>query len=846
MTTSHTPMMQQYLRIKSGYPDMLLLYRMGDFYELFFEDAKRAAQLLDLTLTHRGQSADKPIPMAGVPYHAIENYLARLLKKGESVAICEQIGDPATSKGPVERQVTRIITPGTVTDEALLDAKKDNILLAIHQQKQNTGLAWVDLSSGRFHLLELTQEHQLNAELVRLQPAELLLQEGSPLFDQCNGLPLKMRPGWEFSLEQATQLLCEQFSVSDLSAFGQRDYPAALVAAGALISYLKITQKQSLPHITAITLENSLDYLQLDASTQRHLELFENIHGGANHSLFAVLDATACAMGSRLLKRWIGRPLRQQHIINMRQQSIQELIALQQSESLHQLLKQCCDIERIVSRIALKSARPRDLVALRSTLALLPALNHTIKNNQSTLINQLREHIHPLPLLQQLLEQAIIDNPPMLIRDGGVIATGFDEELDELRNLNTHANETLITLEQEEKKRTGLSTLKLGFNSVQGFYIELSKSQAEQAPLNYQRKQTLKNVERYITPELKSFEEKVLSAQAKALAREKWLYDNLLIELQSNIIELTHLAQAIAELDVLAALAERAQSLDWNCPKLVSDPGIDIQAGRHPVIEQLLQERFIANNIHLEPEKNILLITGPNMGGKSTYMRQTALIILLAHIGSFIPAKTATIGPIDRIFTRIGASDDLASGRSTFMVEMTETAQILRQATHESLVLIDEIGRGTSTYDGMALASASCTYLATVIKAYTLFSTHYFELTSLPQKFSCIRNIHLQATLETGKIIFLYHVEEGPANRSYGLEVAELAGIPNEVLKLAKAQLNIIQETKPVAIESRARKLPDSPILSELARIDPDRLCAKDALELIYKLKQMEAKDAVY
>ena len=844
MTTSHTPMMQQYLRIKSEYPDMLLFYRMGDFYELFFEDAKRASQLLDLTLTHRGQSADKPIPMAGLPYHAVENYLARLLKKGESVAICEQMGDPAASKGPVERQVTRIITPGTITDEALLNAKQDTVLLAIHQHRQKIGLAWVDLSGGRFHLLELSEDNQLSAELTRLQPAELLLCESSPLQSECSNFAVKMRPGWEFNLDRATTLICEQFSVSSLAAFGEQNHPTALIAAGALLAYLQNTQKQSLPHLNSLTLENTDDYLQLDASTQKHLELFENVQGKTNNCLLSVLDTTASTMGSRLLKRWLGRPLKQHCAIQDRQKAITEIIGLQQDALLHQLLNKTFDVERIVSRIALKSARPRDLVALRTTLALLPDINAAIASNQSTLVQQIKEQTSPLPELQELLESAIIENPPILIRDGGVIAPGFDEELDELNKLSTHANDTLINLEQQEKQRTGLSTLKMGFNSVQGFYIELSKAQSEKAPLNYQRKQTLKNVERYITPELKVFEEKVLSAQVKALAREKWLYEHVLDILLEHIIQLTHLAQALAQLDVLITLAERAQSLNWCCPKLTSEAGIDIQAGRHPVIESLLQERFIANDLHLNLKQNILLITGPNMGGKSTYMRQTALIVLLAHIGCFVPAKAVTLGPIDRIFTRIGASDDLASGRSTFMVEMTEMAQILRQATHESLILIDEIGRGTSTYDGMALAYASCAYLANTIKAYTLFSTHYFELTNLPKQWSCIRNIHLQASLGTGRIIFLYRVEEGHANRSYGLEVAELAGIPAQVLKMAHAHLNHLHNQKPQTPISQPVVQPISKILHELAQIDPDRLSARDALELIYKLKNMEAMDA--
>ena len=792
--SNHTPMMQQYLRIKAQHPDMLLLYRMGDFYELFFEDAKHAAQLLDLTLTHRGQSAGTPIPMAGVPYHAVENYLVRLLKKGESVAICEQIGDPATSKGPVERAVTRIITPGTLTDEALLDAKRDNLLLAIYQKRHQFGLAWVDLSGGRFHLLEVADQAQLLAEITRLQPAEILIQES---FEQLNLNELstiKIRPEWDFDQKRAHLLLCQQFKVSNLAAFGEQDYPTAFPAAGCLLAYLQITQRQSLPHLTSITLEQSHDYLQLDAATQRHLELFTNNQGGRDNSLLAGIDHTACSMGSRLLKRWLGRPLRLRNSLHLRQQAITELLEKKQSPALYSLLRQVCDVERIVSRVALKSARPRDLLQLRQTLGLLPAMHTEISNNRTDLMVTLYKQLSPLPDLHALLENALVDNPPMLIRDGGVIAKGFDDELDELRELSEHATDKLMALEQAEKQRTGLSTLKFGYNRVQGYFIELSRAQSDKVPLNYQRKQTLKNVERYITPELKTFEDTVLSAESKALIREKWLYDCLLNELQNSIAELSQIAQAIAQLDVLSNLAERASSLHWNCPQLVEENGITIQAGRHPVIEQILQEKFIANDLNLQPEQHVMLITGPNMGGKSTYMRQNALIVLLAHIGSFVPAQHVKLGPIDKIFTRIGASDDLASGRSTFMVEMTETAHILRQATSQSLVLIDEIGRGTSTHDGMSLAYACCAYLANTIKAHTLFSTHYFELTALPQEFSCIRNVHLAAKLTNGSIAFLYHVEPGPASRSYGLEVAALAGIPEEVLNIANQQLATVEK----------------------------------------------------
>ncbi len=842
MPINHTPMMQQYLRIKNDHKDMLLLYRMGDFYELFFDDAKRAAELLDLTLTHRGQSAGSPIPMAGVPYHAVENYLARLLKKGESVAICEQVGDPATSKGPVERQVTRIITPGTVTDEALLEAKRDNILLAIYPHRHQFGLAWVDLSGGRFHLLEVKDEEELQAEMTRLQPAEVLIPDTYSLSHLKTPGVVKIRPSWDFDPQKARTLLCEQFKIKALNLLGDIEKGNAYPAAGCLLAYLQITQRQTLPHLTTLTLEQHQDYLQLDAATQRHLELFENNQGERDNSLLSIIDKTASAMGSRLLKRWLSRPLRDHLSIQSRQQAIAEFIKNQQASPLHALLKQSCDVQRILTRIALKSARPRDLVQLRQTLSLLPELHEMLINNKATLSQALTMHLKPCPILHELLNAAIVENPPMLVRDGGVIALGFDDELDELRGLRHNATEKLLELEQDEKQRTGLSTLKFGFNRVQGYYIELSRAQSEKAPLHYQRKQTLKNVERYITPELKAFEEKVLSAEFKALSREKWLYENILDEVHQSMTELTHIAESLSLLDVLITLAERAQTLNWHCPTLVETPGIDIQNGRHPVIEQILQEEFIANPLHLTPTQQMLLITGPNMGGKSTYMRQNALIVLLAHIGSFVPAERVCLGPIDKIFTRIGASDDLAGGRSTFMVEMTETAYILKQATAQSLVLIDEIGRGTSTYDGMALAHACCAYLASTVKAYTLFSTHYFELTTLPDTFSSIRNVHLKAVLANQSIVFLYKVENGPANRSYGLEVAALAGIPQDVLNLAHQHLQRVQiplSTPERSITPKASNI-NSALSREFAKVNPDHLSARDALELIYSLKALE------
>ena len=788
-------MMQQYLRIKAEHPERLLLYRMGDFYELFFEDAKRAAQLLDLTLTHRGQSAGQPIPMAGVPYHAIDNYLARLLKKGEAVAICEQIGE-AQGKGPMDRQVTRIVTPGTVTDEVLLDAKHDTLLVSIFQVREKIGLAWVDLSGGRFHLSQVTDTSALIAELTRLRPAEILTT--THLHDGLLDLKLhtNIRPAWDFDLSRSKERLRSQFKVQDLYAFGESTYQEAISAAGALLAYLDVTKRQALPHLTTITLEKRDDFLHLDASTQRHLELFENNRGGSENTLISILDHTATTMGSRLLKRWLARPLRQHQQLVHRQQAIQDLIQHQHIDKIQVLLKETGDVERIVSRIALNSARPRDLVQLRQTLSVLPRLQDLLKSYASSLLQLITQQLQPLPELQTLLTAAIVDHPPTFIREGGVIAPGFDEELDALRAISTDANAALAKLEQEEKQRSGLSSLKFGFNRVHGYYIELSKTQSDKQaiPEHYQRKQTLKSSERYTTPELKLFEEQVLSAESKALAREKWIYEKVLEEIQHSIQILSEIAKGLSTIDVLDTLAERAVNLNWHCPQLVETSELTILQGRHPVIEPMIKSKFIANDLCLKPREHALLITGPNMGGKSTYMRQTALIVLLAYVGSYVPAKEARIGPIDQIFTRIGASDDLASGRSTFMVEMTETAHILRQATAQSLVLIDEIGRGTSTYDGMALAYACCKHLIQNIEAYTLFSTHYFELTSLPEEHTCIRNVHLKATVDQDQLIFLYHVAAGCASQSYGLQVAALAGVPQSILDCATHYLNRLED----------------------------------------------------
>ena len=839
MSTAHTPMMQQYLRIKAEHPDKLLLYRMGDFYELFFDDAKRASQLLDLTLTHRGQSAGSPIPMAGVPYHAVEGYLARLLKVGEAVAICEQVGEALNGKGPMERQITRIITPGTVTDEALLDAKQDTLLLAIHPIRENIGLAWVDLSGGRFHLLQLPNEIALRAELMRLKPAEILIDASHEYLKNDHPYTFHVRPAWDFDMNRAKERLRAQFKVLDLHAFGEAEYASSLPAAGCLLAYLEMTNHQALPHLITLTLEKQDDYLHLDATTQRHLELFENNRGGYENTLIAVIDHTASAMGSRLLKRWLAKPLRQKSALIQRQESIQELLNKQSMDSFYTLLKQTADIERIVTRVALNTARPRDLIQLRQTLNVLPDIHQLAQKHTSSLIQRLVQQLTPLPELHTLIFSALVDHPPSLIRDGGVIATGFDEALDALRALNDNAMDALARLEQEEKQRSGLSSLKFGFNRVHGYYIELSKGQSgsAQIPAHYQRKQTLKSTERYTTPELKTFEEQVLSAEAKALAREKWIYEHLLEEIQQHIRALTDIAHGLSELDVLNTLTLLAYRLNWQCPKLVDTSELTIQQGRHPVLEPLIKSGFIANDLRLKPGQHALLITGPNMGGKSTYMRQAALIVLLAFIGSYVPAESAQIGPIDQIFTRIGASDDLASGRSTFMVEMTETAHILRQATERSLVLIDEIGRGTSTYDGMALAHACCVHLTHHIKAYTLFSTHYFELTHLPDEYTCIQNVHLKADLSHGKLVFLYHVIAGPASKSYGLEVAALAGISKEILDCATDYL------KRIPHHSEPKKNPTtlnkSALIEALIAVHPDTLSARDALSRLYHLHEL-------
>ena len=793
---NHTPMIQQYLGIKAQHPHELLFYRMGDFYELFFDDAIRAAKLLDITLTARGQAAGKPIPMAGVPYHAAENYIARLVKMGETIAICEQIGDPATSKGPVERKVCRIITPGTLTDEAFLDERQENLIACIMPYKHKYGMAVLELSTGRFVISELNDEQALQTEIARLNPAELIIPEACKLefLENLNSCAIKTRPILDFDYTAAHAVLCAQFKVQDLTGFGIKDLQLAISAAGCLLSYVQQTQRAALPHLQAICLENNQDSIQIDAQSRRNLELCSNLLGNQKHTLLNIIDHTATAMGSRLLKRWLGRPIRDQQLLQHRHQVVKLFKEHQSYLRLSEMLKNIGDVERILSRIALLSARPRDLIKLRQALEQLPEVKkllYVFEYNQ--LIHNLKHQIHELPETCSLLQKAIVETPPLLIRDGGVIATGYDRELDLLRSLHTDADSFLLKLEQQERANTGLSTLKVGYNRVHGYYIEISRAQAKNLPAHFQRRQTLKNVERYITPELKTFEDQVLSSRDRALSREKYLYEELLQTLKLNIKELQSTANALATIDVLQNFAQRADDLNYNCPELSTIPGIEIKAGRHPVVEHLQKSPFVPNDCILNQYNSMYIITGPNMGGKSTYMRQNALIVLLAHIGSFVPASFAKIGPIDQIFTRIGAADDLAGGKSTFMVEMTEAANILHNSTAHSLVLMDEVGRGTSTFDGLALAWAIAEHLTTHNQAYTLFATHYFEMSKLPELLPTVANIHFDAIEQNDNLVFMHKAKPGPASKSFGLQVAKLAGIPAKVILAAQNKLRALE-----------------------------------------------------
>ncbi|HYW03782.1 MAG TPA: DNA mismatch repair protein MutS [Gammaproteobacteria bacterium] len=844
----HTPMMRQYLRIKAEHPHVFLFYRMGDFYELFYDDARRAARLLDITLTSRGQSAGGPIPMAGVPVHSVDGYLARLLRLGESVAVCEQIGDPAASKGPVERRVTRIVTPGTVTEDALLEERRDNLLVCLAPASERWGIASLELSGGRFTVLELEGAEALLAEVERLRPAELLAPEDAALpAPLAEHRGLRRRPPWHFEEDAARRLLCAQFGTRDLAGFGCDDMSLAVAAAGCLLQYVQDTQRTALPHLRGLRTELRDEAVILDVATRRNLELERKLSGGRENTLAEVLDHTATAMGSRELRRWINRPLRDHEVLRLRHDAVGTLQEAGRHEPLQQQLRGIGDLERILARIALGSARPRDLTALRTGLDAVPGLGQSLAEIDSPRLARLTGDLGDHSALAALLHRAVVPEPPLLIRDGGVIAEGYDGELDELRALSGSADQYLLDLETRERQRTGIPNLRVSYNRVHGYYIEVTRAQARQVPDDYIRRQTLKNTERYLTAELKGFEERVLSAREKALAREKQLYEELLESMRAHIPALQQTAASLAELDVLANLAERARTLDLVAPELVDDPGIRIEAGRHPVVEQATGEPFVPNDVRLDDARRMLVVTGPNMGGKSTYMRQVALIALMACIGSYVPARAAALGPIDRIFTRIGAADDLASGRSTFMVEMTETAGILHGATDRSLVLMDEIGRGTSTYDGVSLARACAEYLAAEIGAFTLFATHYFELTSLADEYPGIDNVHLDVAEHGDRLVFLHAVRDGPADRSYGLHVAALAGVPPQVVERARSYLDALEHGRPAAPPAASRASPqlplfsaaEHPVVGALRDTDPDDLSPRQALDTLYRLRRM-------
>ena len=845
-TSQHTPMMRQFLAIKETHPDELLFYRMGDFYELFYRDAEIAAPVLDITLTSRGKSAGEPIPMAGVPYHAAESYLAKLVRAGFSVAIAEQIGDPNESKGPVERKVVRVVTPGTLTDESLLDASGDALIVSVFRHQLRAGIAWMDLSSGRFLVTEVEGDEALSAELQRLSPAELLLPEDASIPALADHVAIRRLATWQFDEDSARTQLNQHFQTRDLSGFGCDELSLAISAAGCLLDYVKDTQRNELPHLTSIRHERQSDSVILDAATRRNLEIDLNLHGGEDNTLFSVYNSTVTAMGTRHLKRWLHRPVRVRSVLEDRLDAVSRLAQNYAFETTRQALKPISDLERILARVALRSSRPRDLTRLRDSLWALPALV-TATPQDTNLLQALQSDIGQYPELCELLSRALVESPPVVIRDGGVLAEGYDEELDELRGISENAGEYLVDIERREREATGLSTLKVGYNRVHGYYIEISRQQSDQAPDTYQRRQTLKNVERFITPELKQFEDKALSSRSRALAREKFLYEALVERIAGDLVPLQTTSRAICDLDVLACFAERADALSLSRPSFSEEAQLDISNGRHPVVEQVSNKPFIANNTLLNEQRRMLLITGPNMGGKSTYMRQNALIVLLAHCGAFVPADSVALSLVDRIFTRIGSSDDLASGLSTFMVEMTETANILHNATEKSLVLMDEVGRGTSTFDGLSIAWASAVALAERVRALTFFATHYFELTALPDDHASMANVHLDATEYEDHVVFMHHIQEGPANRSFGLEVAKLAGVPTGVLLHARQKLGELESQqmveRPPAIGGQedlfSTPTVNSPVLDVLSDIDPDQMSPKEALDALYTLKTL-------
>ncbi|KAB7770861.1 DNA mismatch repair protein MutS [Xanthomonas maliensis] len=854
----HTPLMKQFFAAKADYPDLLLFFRMGDFYELFYDDARKAARLLDITLTQRGSSGGAPIPMAGVPVHAYEGYLARLVALGESVAICEQIGDPALAKGLVERKVVRIVTPGTVTDEALLDERRDTLLMAIARSKQGYGLAWADLAGGRFLVNEVDSADALEAELARLEPAELLVPDEDNWPEFLRGRSgVRRRPPWLFDADSGRRQLLAFFKLHDLTGFGIDDKPCATAAAGALLGYVEETQKQRLPHLTSIAMEVAGEAIAMNAATRRHLELDTRVDGDTRNTLLGVLDSTVTPMGGRLLRRWLHRPLRLREVLVHRHHAVGTLIDRGAEADLREAFRALGDLERILTRVALRSARPRDFSTLRDGLGLLPAVRAILQPLDSPRLATLAAELGQHDEMAHLLASAIAEQPPLKLSDGGVIAADYDAELDELRRLSTNADQFLVDLEARERASSGIATLKVGYNRVHGYYIEISKGQADKAPVHYSRRQTLTNAERYITEELKNFEDKVLSARERALSREKLLYEGLLDTLGEHLEPLKRAAAALSELDVLAGFAERAQALDWTQPELETGACLRIERGRHPVVEAVREQPFEPNDLDLHPDRRMLVITGPNMGGKSTYMRQNALIVLLAHIGSYVPARRAVIGPIDRILTRIGAGDDLARGQSTFMVEMAETSYILHHATPQSLVLMDEIGRGTSTYDGLALADAVARHLAHSNRCYTLFATHYFELTALADEShgggsSGIANVHLDAVEHGERLVFMHAVKDGPANRSFGLQVAALAGLPKAAVNQARRRLAELEQRggethaaqmAPQALDAPQQfglfTAPTSAAQEALAALDPDELTPKQALEALYRLKSL-------
>jgi DNA mismatch repair protein MutS len=835
--SSHTPMMQQYLRIKGEHPDILVFYRMGDFYELFYDDAEKGSRLLDLTLTSRGVSAGAPVKMAGVPAHSVEQYLAKLVKLGESVAICEQIGDPATAKGPVERQVTRIVTPGTLTDSELLDDKADNVLLSLSRNKSTIGLAWLSLASGALRVAEIAPQ-ALENELRRIGPAEILASGSFEL----NGFFVTKVPEWHFDVESGKKRLLKQLGAASLAGFGCEDLTLAIGACGALLDYAANTQGQALAHVTAVSAERAGEYVRLDAATRRNLELTETLRGEPAPTLFSLLDECATGMGSRLLRHWLHHPLRDRKALQARHEAV---TALQDSQ-IPKTLRRFSDVERITARLALKSVRPRELSGLRESLKLLPELREAIPDS-AALLRQIAADLATPEEALKLLEKSIHEEPAARVIDGGVIADGYNADLDELRRLQTNAGSFLVELERREKERTGIPNLRVAYNQVHGYYIEVTNSHAGKVPDDYRRRQTLKNAERYITPELKQFEDKALSARDRALALEKSLYDGVLEGLQPHLAVLQRIARALAQSDVLCSFSSTAGKRNYSRPQFADEELIEIEAGRHAVVEAQI-ENFIANDCRLSPVRRLLLVTGPNMGGKSTYMRQVALIVLLAHIGSFVPARAARIGPIDQIFTRIGAADDLAGGRSTFMVEMTESAAILHNATEKSLVLMDEVGRGTSTFDGLALAWAIAKHLTEKNKSLSLFATHYFEMTRLALEYREVANVHLDAVEHKDTVVFLHAVEEGPASRSYGLQVAGLAGVPRPVIRQAKKYLELLEESSlrrgnqddlfSKGTEPEPEPAVD-PVREEILKINPDELSPREALELLYRLKRL-------